>query len=87
MLWTDEDRAELEENRLALERARSELAPFLLDDELQVINSESSDIEKQAVDLGRNVGERIFALEKEKIRSRSSIKTSLSRKSKVSNVS
>ena len=95
MLWTDakdtislrQMRAELEEDRQALERARVEFAPFVSDEEWKLLNSKSSDITKQAIDLRKNIGERIFTLEKDEIRSRSSVKTSSSKKSKVSNAS
>ena len=80
-------RVELEDNRQALERARVEFAPFILDEESYLLHSESLDIMKRAMDLRKNVGERIFTLERDEISSHSSVKTSSSKKSKVSDAS
>ena len=95
MSWTDakdtsglrQMRIELEENRQALEKARVEFAPFVSGEEFQLLNSELSDIMKQAVDLRKNIGERSFTLEKDEIRSRPSVKTSSSKKSSLSQAS
>ena len=95
MSWTDakdtsclrQMRIELEENRQALEKARVEFAPFVSGEEFQLLNSELSDLMKQAVDLRKNIGERIFTLEKDEIRSRPLVKTSSSKKSSLSQAS
>ena len=49
-------RAELEENRQTSEKNRVDFVPFVLEEELQLVNSESSDIMKQTVDLRKKVG-------------------------------
>ena len=64
-----------------------EFVPFVSGEEFQLLNSELSDIMKQAVDLRKNIGERIFTLEKDEIRSRPSVKTSSSKKSSSSQAS
>ena len=64
MSWTDAENtsalrqmtAELEENQQALEKARVDLASFVLEEEFQLVNSESSNIMKQAVDLIKEIG-------------------------------
>ena len=95
MLWTDASeidelrqlRNELEESRQAFEIAQSGYAPFLSEEELQELCSESSDLLKRTVQLRKNAGERIFALEKDEIKSRSTARSSSSKKTRNSNVS
>lgn len=41
MFWLCQIRAELEEDQLSLERARSEFAPFVLREELQLVTSKT----------------------------------------------
>jgi len=68
MSWTDAENtsalrqmtAELEENQQALEKARVDLASFVLEEEFQLVNSESSNIMKQAVDLIKEIGVWIY---------------------------
>ena len=95
MLWADASesdelrqlRNELEESRQAFEIAQSGYAPFLSEEELQQLCSESSDLLKRTVQLRKNAGERIFALEKDEIKSRSTARSSSSKKTRNSNVS
>ena len=95
MLWTDASeidelrqlRNELEESRQAFEIAQSGYAPFLSEEELQQLCSESSDLLKRTVQLRKNAGERILALEKDEIKSRSTARSSSSKKTRNSNVS
>ena len=95
MLWIDASdidklrqlRTELEESPQAFEIARSGYSPFLSEEELQQLCSESSDLLKRAVQLRLNAGERIFILGKDEINARTTARSSSSRRSRSSNAS
>ena len=81
------ERSNIEECRQVLDKAQSEYVPLLLEDESHDVIEEAMHLSKQVVDLRMRIGEKIFQLEKEELRSRNSNRSSYSRKTGSTRIS
>ena len=69
-------RSDIEEYRQDLDKVQSEYVPLLLEKESRDVIEASTYLTKQVVELRMRIGERIFQLEKEELRSRNSKRSS-----------
>ena len=81
------ERSNIEECRKDLDKAQSEYVPLLLEDESHDVIEEAMHLSKQVVDLRMRIGEKIFQLEKEELRSRNSNRSPYSRKTGSTRIS
>lgn len=73
-------RSDIEEYRLSLAKTQSEYVPLLLEKESRDVVEAATYLTKQVVELRMRIGERIFQLEKEELRSRNSRRSSYSKR-------
>ena len=73
-------RSDIEEYRLSLAKTQSEYVPLLLEKESRDAVEAATYLTKQVVELRMRIGERIFQLEKEELRSRNSRRSSYSKR-------